>query len=128
MSAARAAVDRYLHLINERRYDEIASIFAPDGLFLAPIGEEFRGREAIHGFYSAGLRVIAPAKVWASSAVAEGNVCVIEISAQLPGEEAGRTHTVVDHFTVDDAGLVTRMAVYLRPEEIANTRAVLGGA
>jgi hypothetical protein len=36
------------------------------------------------------------------------------------------THVVVDHFTVDGAGLVTRMAVYLRPDEIVNTRRHLG--
>jgi hypothetical protein len=123
-SAAKTAVARYLELINAKRYADIASIFAADAQFLAPTGEVVVGREAICDFYSAGLERIAPSRVWASSQVTEGNRSVIEISAQLPDELEPRT--VVDHFTVNDEGEVIRMAVYLRPAELANTRERLG--
>lgn len=123
-SPARTAVGRYLDLINSKRYGDIASIFAPDAQFLAPTGDVIVGREAISAFYTAGLEKIAPTRVWASSQVTEGNCSVIEISAQLPDELEHRT--VVDHFTVNDQGEVIRMAVYLRPAEIASTRERLG--
>jgi aryl-alcohol dehydrogenase-like predicted oxidoreductase len=122
-SLAARAVGAYVDLINARRYDEIGDLFAADGEFLAPTGETLRGREAIRAFYSSALRQIAPEEVWVHSAVAEGNRCVIEISARLPGEPAGSSHVVVDHFTVDAAGLVTRLAVYLRPAEQRETNA-----
>jgi SnoaL-like domain len=125
-SLARQAVVRYLALINAKRYGEIASIFAEDAVFLAPTGDTIRGREAINEFYSAGLEKISPVSVWASSQVTEGNCCVIEISATLPDEPEDKPRTVVDHFTVDDAGEVVRMAVYLRPAEVINTRLRLG--
>jgi hypothetical protein len=123
---ATHAVEKYLELINARRYDEIGSIFSEDAEFLAPTGDVIRGRVAIGDFYRGGLERIRPSRVWASSKVAEGNRCVIEISATLDDEPDAAPRTVVDHFTVNDAGEVVRMAVYLRPAEVANTRLRLG--
>lgn len=126
-SLAERAVARYLELINARRYDEVGSIYAEDAVFLAPTGEEIRGRTAITEFYRGGLEKIRPSRVRASSSVAQGNQCVIEITATgISGSAVEEEHTVVDHFTVNDAGEVTRMAVYLRPAELAQTRVVLG--
>jgi hypothetical protein len=51
---------------------------------------------------------------------------VIEISATLPDEPEDKPRTVVDHFTVDEAGDVVRMAVYLRPAEVLATQRRLG--
>ncbi len=119
-------MERYIELINARRYDEIADIFAEDAEFLAPTGRTLRGRESIRAFYGAGLRKISPEKVWIHSSVTEDDRCVIEIAARLPGDPEDARHIVVDHFTVDEAGLVTRMAVYLRPEEVRNTAERLG--
>jgi hypothetical protein len=56
---------------------------------------------------------------------ADEHHAVMEIAAELADEDAGREHVVVDHFIVDDGGLVTRMAVYLRPDEVDATRARL---
>jgi len=125
-SLAARAVGAYIDLINARRYDEIGDLFAADGEFLAPTGETLRGREPIRAFYSSALRQISPEEVWVHSAVSEGNCCVIEIAARLPGEPRGSSHVVVDHFTVDAAGLVTRMAVYLRPAELRETSRRVG--
>jgi hypothetical protein len=120
------AVRKYVDLINARRYDDIGDLFAEDAEFLAPTGDTLRGRQSIQAFYAAGLRKISPDEVWLHSSVAEGARCVIEIAARLANDPPGKTHIVVDHFTVDGAGLVTRMAVYLRPDEIVNTRRHLG--
>ena len=125
-SLAAKAVGAYIDLINARRYDDIGDLFAAEAEFLAPTGDTLRGREAIRSFYSSALRRIAPEEVWVHSSVAEGNRCVIEIAARLPGEPPGSSHIVVDHFTVDAAGLVTRMAVYLRPAEQRDTNARVG--
>ncbi len=125
-SLARKAVERYLDLINSRRCSDISSIFAQDAEFLAPTGDAIRGRDAIGRFYTAGLEKISPGRVWASSQVTEGNRSVIEISATLPDEPDRSPRTDVDHFTVNDAGEVVRMAVYLRPAEVANTPLRLG--
>jgi SnoaL-like domain len=121
-SLALDAVHKYVQLINARRYDDIGDLFAEDAEFLAPTGDTLRGRKTIQAFYAAGLRKISPDEVWVHSSVAEGDRCVIEIAARLADDPPDKTHIVVDHFTVDGAGLVARMAVYLRPDEVRNTR------
>jgi hypothetical protein len=121
---ARAAVGKYLDLINSGRYAEIGSLFAADAVFQAPTGEVIRGRERITAFYSSALQKIRPTRVWASSQVTEGLASVIEISAVLP--DGPDPHTVVDHFTVDRTGEVARMAVYLTATELAETASRLG--
>jgi SnoaL-like domain len=103
-SLAKKAVSRYLELINSRRYSEIGSLFSDDAQFLAPTGEEIRGRESIKRFYSSGLERIRPIQVWASSQVTEGDTSVIEISATLADEPEHQARTVLDHFTVDAQG------------------------
>jgi uncharacterized protein (TIGR00369 family) len=124
-AGAAVACRRYLDCINEGRYAAVADLFAADAEFLAPDGSTVRGRDAIRSFYTSALDVIRPRRVWARTLVADEHYAVMEIAAELSDEDAEREHVVVDHFTVDDGGMVTRMAVYLRPDEVDSTRARL---
>ena len=121
---ARAAVHKYLELMNAGLYGEVGSLFHDDAAFQAPTGEVLHGRVAIAAFYASALPRIRPVKVWASSQVTEGPSSVIEISAILP--DGPDVHTVLDHFTVDKQGLVTRLAVYVTAAELQNTLERIG--
>jgi uncharacterized protein (TIGR00369 family) len=124
-AGAAVACRRYLECINDGRYSEVADLFAADAVFLAPDGSTIRGRDAIRSFYASALELIRPRRVWARTLVADERFAVMEIAAELSDEDAGREHVVIDHFTVDGGGMVTRMAVYLRPDEVDSTRARL---
>jgi uncharacterized protein (TIGR02246 family) len=50
------AVRSYFEGINAERYEDVATLFAPDGELHAPGTEPRRGREAIAGYFAEALR------------------------------------------------------------------------
>lgn len=62
MASAREISDRYTDLINAHDADGIGALFAEDGVFTEPAGE-FRGREAIVGYWRGMLEAFPDMKV-----------------------------------------------------------------
>lgn len=130
------AAHRYDHLVRLHRYDEIASLFAEDAAWFMPTGAVTRGRAAIGQAFEAYLGDRRPI-FRTDNYVDDGLCCVMEVSMMVrvdldgkvvlgPDGSAviipdGSTETgvfvrrAIDHFTVDEAGLITRMIVYNAP-------------
>jgi hypothetical protein len=114
-SQARRAALRYVELVNDGAFDQVGSLFAPLAVVLAPSGEEVVGREAITALWAEQYSRTGPSGVSVASCVFDETTCALELSPQLPGEDAPRTGMVIDHFTIDGEGLISRLAIYLRP-------------
>ena len=113
--AARVA-QGYIDLVNARRYDEIAVMFADDGVSLPPSQQVVQGRAALDAFYP--QIVQTGPKLIAVGYTSAGNDCFVEIAAEE--DVAGERRYVlvaVNHFTVNDQGMATRMITYARPRQ-----------
>lgn len=85
--AARVA-QRYVQLVNERRYDEISSLFADDGLSLPPSRQVVQGRAALDAFYPQ-IAQVGPTLI-AVGYTGTDSDCFVEIAAEedVGGERA----------------------------------------
>jgi hypothetical protein len=114
---ARRAADAYIDAINSARYDAIGALFAVDAVFLSPHGQTVRGRDAIGNFFSEHLSSLRP-EVRGRDHVDTETQCVVHIQTKNPETDEFEL-TAIDHFIVDDAGMVLRMDVFLRGSESA---------
>jgi predicted SnoaL-like aldol condensation-catalyzing enzyme len=109
---ARLAAERYVEAINSWDYRKVVALWAEDSVWQGQLETEQRGLPAITALYQR-LMERHPS-VGIGSSVAEGNMCVIELVRV--DRETGETRPgTLDHFTVDDDGKITRMAVYKEP-------------
>ncbi len=131
----------YVKLIQEHRYSEVGDLFTEDAVWYTPIGEVVRGRTAIKAFYAKFLNHRTP-NVRADNFVEQGRFCAFELELKLDVDEQGKViiggpdgvgritpqpkageepstgawkRRAMDHFTVNEQGLVTRMIVYNAP-------------
>ena len=112
ISAPRAFADRYVEIVNKGEYSKLRDLFAEDALFLAPHGQEFRGRAEIGDFYEKFLGEIKPT-IRIASYVEQGNDCVYELEAiakDVPTYILG----AIDHATLDADGKVVRFTVFTK--------------
>ena len=110
---AVAIAKRYFSAVNETRLDDLAAVFAPDGVLHFPAQDPLRGRDAIRNFY-AGVLDFYPKRFddvtqWFTSQ--QGNV-----AAYIHFE--GRTATgsdvifdAVDVFTIRD-GMIQQLQIF----------------
>ena len=110
ISNARHAAERYVELVNDRDLDGLAELFAPEAELYHPVGE-FAGHDGIRKFYAENVLLFSP-HISAVSWVDEEPVCVFEMEARAPGSDA--VAHAIDHLTVDDGGLIGRLAIYYR--------------
>jgi SnoaL-like domain len=108
----RAFAESYVEIVNRGAYDELAALFAPEAVFLAPGARVLHGRSAIGRFYEEFLGEIKPT-IRVSSYVEQGCDCVYELEARLAGEQGFRLGAV-DHATFDKDGQVVRFAVFTK--------------
>jgi SnoaL-like domain len=111
MADARATADRYVEVAKADGKDALATLFAVDGVFHAPDGVIYKGRDQIAAFYKRHLANVVPA-FHIHRAAHNGSDCWIEL-ADGPTDQP--TLLASNHFTVGDDGLITRLAVFLRP-------------
>lgn len=112
-ATACTVAERYVAAVNARRYPDIAALFAPDGIFYEPSQAIARGRAAIE---EAQRRIgrIKP-QIIPVAYVGNRTDCMVELSVGV--EIDGRPRTLlasIDHFTIDDKGLATRMIAFAR--------------
>lgn len=117
----------YIRLTEEKRYDEVGELWAPDAVFYTPRGDVIRGKPAIKEFYSTFLRKITPVNRIASLALdPKANVCVMELETRVvrgsdgkwvPDARGDFVPTAIDRFVVNNSGKVQKMRVYLPPDK-----------
>jgi hypothetical protein len=112
-ATACTVAERYVALVNARRYPELAALFAPDGIFYEPSQAIARGRRAIEE----AQRKIGEIKPQIIPVAYVGNKtdCMVELSVGVQVDGKPRSMLVsIDHFTIDDKGLATRMIAFAR--------------
>src|ERR1700728_993075 len=109
---ARRAAERYVAVATAGGGAALGDLFSVDAEFHNPRGAIVRGRENIRSFYDGHLRGVK-VDFHVGRSVAEGDSCWIELQNV---DVDGQVRLIAtDHFTVDDEGLITRMAVFIRP-------------
>ena len=109
--AGRTA-ERYVAVATSGGGAALADLFSADAEFHNPRGGIVRGRENIRSFYEAHLRGVTVVFQIGRS-VAEGDSCWVELQNL---ESDGQVRLIAsNHFTVNEDGLITRLAVFLRP-------------
>jgi hypothetical protein len=111
IATARATADRYVAVATADGKEALATLFAPDASFHAPDGAVYQGRDEIAAFYRRHLANVVPT-FHIHRAVEDGASCWIELAN---GPEDAPILLASNHFTVDGEGLITRLAVFLRP-------------
>ena len=112
-ATACTLAERYVAAVNTRRYADIAALFAPDGIFYEPSQEIARGRAAIEEAQRK-IGMIKP-QIIPVAYVGNKTDCMVELSVGVEIDGKPRTMLVsIDHFTVDDKGLATRMIAFAR--------------
>ncbi len=115
---ARKVADTYRESVNSKDLDLLRTIFAEDVVLQVPTMAMtlknpdgiFHGIDAAMDFF-ASTSFPAQAILTYTHVYEDGNSCVVELEGRLP---PGNSVEALDIFTVNDAGLVTRMAVYAR--------------
>ena len=109
---ATRAAERYVAVATSGGGAALADLFSDDAEFHNPRGGVVRGRESIRSFYADHLRGVTVA-FHVGRSVAEGDSCWVELQGSDPD---GQIRLIAsNHFTVDEQGLITRLAVFLRP-------------
>jgi hypothetical protein len=112
-ATACSLAERYVAAVNARRYADIAALFTPDGIFYEPSQAIARGRAAIEEAQRK-IGMIKP-QIIPVAYVGNKTDCMVELSVGVEIDGKPRTMLVsIDHFTVDDKGLATRMIAFAR--------------
>ena len=107
---------KYIEFIDARRSDRVGELFAEDGVFLAPDGVLHQGRAAVKAWFDPVSTRGGPSNAVPLSFTSAGRECFMEIAGVLPAAGTGKYGlTAIDHFTVNDQGLIVRAVYYFRP-------------
>lgn len=115
-ASACSVPKRYVDLMNAWRFDEVGSLFADNAVFVAPNGKVFVGAQAIQKFYSGFLPTVRGQLV-PLSFINDKRECVMELAHRRSDKEPFRLGAI-DHFTINDAGKVERLVVFIRPSSL----------
>jgi hypothetical protein len=112
----------YVERINAGHYDQLSDLFAPDAVFLTPTGQVLTGRDQIGQFYRKLLGSLRPAIV-PISFISDGRDCVMELAAATQADNSTQYRlSAIDHFTMNKAGQIVHMIVYLRPQAMMQVK------
>jgi ketosteroid isomerase-like protein len=108
-------VERYLAALPAHDWDTVRACLAPDVVRFGPYNDDFRGRAAYAQFLASAIAPLPGYELIVDRIVSDGRTALVELSETIDDGERGRLRTseaVV--FDVDDDGLISRVAVYLR--------------
>jgi hypothetical protein len=100
---------------NAGHYDQIGTLFANDAIYFGPNEKPLQGATKIGKFYEVFLSHAKPRVRMASLVPAGPRDCFIELQGTT-ANFVQKTPGAIDHFTTDDAGKVTRLYIYFRPD------------
>jgi len=106
------AAERYVTLQGSGRQSEIAALFAEDADVLAMGAGVMHGHAVLAQYFSRPVnRPVIPITF-----IDKGRECFMELAAANPDDPSGEYRlAAIDHFTLDESGLVKRLIIYLRP-------------
>ena len=107
-SLARTTAEAYVEAVNAVDLDGLVELFA-EGAVLDHAFGTFEGTEAIRMFYAENVLAFTP-QVTSSDWLEQGRTVTFHLEASVDGA----TSQTVGHLTVDDAGLITHLAVGFR--------------
>ncbi len=121
----REIATAYVDLINEKRYDEVAEMWAGDGELRSPQGWVFKGKEAANSFYS-GFKDwdIPPMCEVSYYEDTKANRCTLELATRMTRDAEGHWQSdpdaefswaSLDLFIVNDEWKVQSMIAYVAP-------------
>jgi hypothetical protein len=112
------ALAEYLAALPHRDEAAIRACLAQDIERIGPYGDVYRGRDEYAQFLAATIGSLAGYELVVDRIVGDGHVFTVELSETVDDPPHGRLRTqeaVV--FDLDGAGLIERVAVYLRTSE-----------
>jgi hypothetical protein len=95
-------------------FEGVGDLFAADAEHFPPIGGRVVGREVIGAFYKSWAAPMG-ATIHPVRFVADDPDCVLEFEATTVDNPDEPRALSMEIFTVDEAGKITRMAIYRRP-------------
>jgi len=113
-SRACDAAKRYVDLINDGQFAEVADLYEDDALLLEPGGAILRGKDQIRKFYLGYIGNMRP-EVVAVAYVGDDIECMVELAVRKIVEDQLRYALVsIDHFTLMPGGGIARMVAFAR--------------
>jgi hypothetical protein len=111
-TACRVA-ERYIQLINSEHFADLPALFAEDAQVFSPTLEIALGRKALGAFY-AQVGALKP-HIIPVAYVGTRSECMVEFAVRATVDGKPRhVLAVIDHFTLNKAGLATRMIAFSR--------------
>jgi len=113
-----AFAEKYVQLINEQRFDEVVDLYSDNAVVIPPLANmRAEGRQEIAKFYETVVAGYLPNIIVVAYGV-YGNECFqVHATAHLIGGVTRYVLSTVDHFTVNEAGLIVQMIAYHRPRQ-----------
>jgi ketosteroid isomerase-like protein len=123
-----AVTHAYFDAINGERYDEVARLFAADGVLWAPGTKPRAGHEAIANYFRAALTPYPEHYDEPTRLIVAGLTVTVEIhfSGKL-GNGAPLEFDAVDVFDYDDDGQITKLTSWYDPHRVRRLLAVALG-
>jgi ketosteroid isomerase-like protein len=110
MSDVARTIQAYFDGINGERYDEVAALFAPDGVIEAPGTEPRRGAEEIERYFEAALRLYPEHLDDPTRTIEAGTTVTVEIHFTGALASGARIEfDAVDVFDLDDQARIVRL-------------------
>ncbi len=114
-NAACRAAQRYVELSDTGQYDKVGTLFADDATYFGPNEEVMQGGAKIGAFYAVFLANAKPNVQMASMVPAGPHDCFIELQG-TSANHVQKTPGAIDRFTTNDAGKVSRLYIWFRPD------------
>jgi steroid Delta-isomerase len=110
-------INRYLELASQGRADDVADLYASDGIVEDPVGGEVHiGREAIRGFSASQPLKDAEFEVFTLRAL--GSEVAFYWSLTITLGESRLRIEIISVMTFDDEGKIASMKAYWSPENV----------
>ncbi len=112
------AVERYLAALPAHDWETVRACLAADVVRFGPYNDDVRGRDAYARFLASAIEPLVGYELVVDRIVGDGRTAVVELRETVDDGGRGRLRTAeAVVFDLDDDGLITRVAVYLRASE-----------
>ena len=111
---AGAIVERYLAALRAQDWAALTATLEPNVLRIGPYNDVYESREPYVAYLAAIFRTLAGYELEVARVIVAGDVVVVELSETIDTSTGRRRTDEVVVFDVSPAGLIQRIAVYLR--------------
>jgi ketosteroid isomerase-like protein len=117
-----STVQAYFQGINDERYDDVAALFAPDGVLIAPGIEPKVGPEAVATYFRAALRLYPEHYDDPTRIIEAGSTVTVEIrfTGRL-SNGAPMEFDAIDVFDLDDEGRIVKLSSWYDSHAVRTT-------